>query len=145
MSEPNEPAACPQCGRPRVVPIFWGYSLLTEEQSHAVANAQAILGLSHRYFGDAAAGSDPDVRVHRFEQSRLPDRVCLDCAPLWRTLHRLALREYRVLAAMKAVFTWGELDRAVRILPLLERVERDHARAIWTILRELAPGALIEE
>lgn len=143
MSPMLPPRACPRCGGSQLVRILWDYYSLTEDESRAVAGGQAILGLNDRYSRKVRSIAIPEARVHRLEKSRLPTWACLDCNPRWNDLHRLAVQELELEHAKWTAFDAGDFDNAVAILKDQERLELEHSREVWALLRVLASEAII--
>ena len=69
------PMACPKCGHAPVVRVIWRWSHLFGKNLEDATSGKAILG----------SQSDEG-----------PPWVCLQCAPAWSEVHRLALRIYEL-------------------------------------------------
>ncbi len=89
---PEPPAVCPKCGQPRVVRVLWNWVHLWGQKEEDVRLGKAILAAR-----DNAGG---------------PPWVCLQCAPGWSEVHRLAMQEWEWQLAKEAAVAATEFEKA---------------------------------
>ena len=83
---------CPKCGQPRVVRVLWKWVHLWGQKEEDVHSGKAILGSR---FGEDG-----------------PPWVCLQCAPGWSEVHRLATQEWEWQLAKEAAVAAKEFEKA---------------------------------
>jgi hypothetical protein len=89
---PEPPAVCPKCGQPRVVRVLWNWVHLWGQKEEDVRSGKAILAAR-----DNAGG---------------PPWVCLQCAPGWAEVHRLAMQEWEWQLAKETAVAAAEFEKA---------------------------------
>ncbi len=90
IAEP--PTVCPKCGQARIVRVLWGWVHLWGQKEEDVRSGKAILAARHGRTG--------------------PAWVCLDCAPGWSEVHRLATQEWQWQLAKEHAVTAADFEKA---------------------------------
>jgi hypothetical protein len=129
------PDTCPKCQGSRVVGILWCYRSPYGKEAADIANKRALLGLSQSWFTSV----DPTLVAGMFfaKKARLPAWACLDCAPQWIDVHRLASAELDADTAKDVAVNGGDFERAAALLYERHRVETSHVAKFERLLREL--------
>ena len=111
---PEPPAFCPKCGQPRVVRVLWGWVHLWGQKEEVVRSGKAILGSQNNREG--------------------PPWVCLQCAPGWSEVHRLAMQDWEWQLAKEDAITSKDFEKAAQYRDSQDELRRRLSRLVNELL-----------
>jgi hypothetical protein len=136
MQAKTAPESCPRCRGSRVVRILWRYFELSDDDAAAVAEGRALLGLDAHYFTSA----NPRllaIGTLVFEESLLPQWVCLDCFPQWLDVDRMARAEEKLGSQVCWACYERDFARAAEIRDQRCKLQAGHQPKYERLLRDL--------
>jgi hypothetical protein len=142
----SAPKTCNRCGGSRIVRILWGglpLLPLADEDAKAVADGHALVGLSYRHFKTPEASLV--AGAIEVKESCLPTWACLDCAPGWVELHRLALVDAEILTAKDAAVSSRDFEKAAALWDVAQRLKQAHAADVERLLNDLIADRAMSE
>jgi hypothetical protein len=110
------PTVCPKCGQSRIVRVLWRGRDLSGRKEEDLRSGKAILGCRYGPEG--------------------PPWVCLDCAPGWSEVHRLATQEWEWQLAKEEAVASTEFEKAAWSRNTQDELRRRLSAVVEELLKD---------